>query len=339
MDERSLKALARLGAPVSDERGRAIERALVRSYRQRSRRRRTWTLVGVAGLLLASGWTAARLLESPSAPLAQAPAVLPGPPTDDGRRIRFADGSEITLLQPDSTVRPREVRDDRTVVELLGGSARFAVTSRPGRVFRVETDDVVVTVLGTRFTIERLGPRARVEVTEGSVEVAWSDGHARLRAGQAGLFPPVEALVDPASVVEAGERPRARRAERRDEVGALLASADSARLARRPLEAVGALRRVIAEHPRDERTPLAAFTLGNVLLHELERPEAAAESFARARALAPRGPLAESALVRTAEAHLRSGDRTAAAAAAADYLREYPRGGKARQMRRVAEAP
>jgi hypothetical protein len=56
----------------------------------------------------------------------------------------------------------------------------------------------------------------------------------------------------------------------------------------------------------DPRAPLAAFTLGRVLLRELARPREAAAAFAQARALAPRGPFVEDALAREVEAWLQA---------------------------------
>lgn len=82
----------------------------------------------------------------------------------------------------------------------------------------------------------------------------------------------------------------------RDVPEELLEAADVARWSGHPAEAVPLLERVT----RDPRAQLAAFTLGRVLLEELKRPADAANAFARARALAPRGPLAEDALFREA---------------------------------------
>ena len=89
--------------------------------------------------------------------------------------------------------------------------------------------------------------------------------------------------------------------------GELLADADRARLAGRFEDGASLLQRLIREHPGDQRAPLAAFSLGRILLGELRRPAEAAQAFARVRTLAPDGPLAEDALAREVEAWARAG--------------------------------
>jgi transmembrane sensor len=106
----------------------------------------------------------------------------------------------------------------------------------------------------------------------------------------------------------------------------LLAAADAARGEGRLDEAVTLLRRTIDEHGGDPRAPLAAFTLGRLLLTELGRPAEAAAAFARARALAPDGPLAEDALAREVEAWSQAHDPARARARAEEYVRRFPAG-------------
>ena len=109
----------------------------------------------------------------------------------------------------------------------------------------------------------------------------------------------------------------------------LLAAADTARSAGRRSESVALLRRLLSEHRDDARAPLAAFTLGRILLMELAQPGEAALAFAEVRALAPAGPFAEDALAREAEAWNRAGDPGRAAERAREYLRLYPYGRRA----------
>lgn len=117
----------------------------------------------------------------------------------------------------------------------------------------------------------------------------------------------------------------------REEVsaGTLLAAADRARLAGRFEEGAALLRRLVRDYPADQRAPLAAFSLGRLLLGELGRPAEAARAFARARALAPDGPLAEDALAREVEAWVRAKEHDRARARAAEYFRAYPGGRRA----------
>ncbi|MDX2015379.1 MAG: FecR domain-containing protein [Myxococcaceae bacterium] len=119
----------------------------------------------------------------------------------------------------------------------------------------------------------------------------------------------------------------------RDEPEDLLRAADVARLSGHAAAAVAPLERVIERFPADARAPLAAFTLGRVLLEDLGAFAGAATAFERARALSPKGPLAADALAREVEAHARAGAKTAALARAKEYLRTWPSGPRAAAVR------
>ena len=146
-----------------------------------------------------------------------------------------------------------------------------------------------------------------------------------------------QALLEPPAVspARAWQPSLAARDESRGQVAPvltaeyLLAAADTARSAGRRSESVVLLRRLLHEHRDDARAPLAAFTLGRILLMELARPGEAALAFAEVRALSPAGPLAEDALAREAEAWNRAGDSGKAAERAREYLRLYPYGRRA----------
>ncbi|MEO7092617.1 MAG: hypothetical protein ABI175_05150, partial [Polyangiales bacterium] len=84
----------------------------------------------------------------------------------------------------------------------------------------------------------------------------------------------------------------------------------------------------------DPRAPLAAFTLGRVLLEELGQPGQAAEAFAKARALGGAGPLAEDALAREVEAWWRAGATDKAHERAEEYVKVYPKGLRIRSVRK-----
>jgi transmembrane sensor len=108
--------------------------------------------------------------------------------------------------------------------------------------------------------------------------------------------------------------------------GELLAVSDDARRAGRPRAAVTSLRRLMERYPGDPRAPSAAFTLGWVLLTDLDRPREAAQAFSEAERIAPRGALAEDAAARVVEAWQKAGEPRRAAEAARRYLRVYPAG-------------
>jgi transmembrane sensor len=114
----------------------------------------------------------------------------------------------------------------------------------------------------------------------------------------------------------------------------LLLRADVARLSHHPAEALGPLTRFLARYADDPRAPLAAFTLGRVLLDDLGRPRDAAAAFRRAQELAPAGEMAQDALAREVEAWSRAGDEGAARERATAYLARYPQGRRLRSVRR-----
>lgn len=117
----------------------------------------------------------------------------------------------------------------------------------------------------------------------------------------------------------------------------LLLLADVARLSHHPADAVAPLSRLLREHATDPRAPLAAFTLGRVLLDELGRPREAAQSFLRVQELDPDGPLSQDALAREVEAWSRAGEAASARARALQYVQKYPAGRRLHSVRHFGE--
>jgi transmembrane sensor len=113
--------------------------------------------------------------------------------------------------------------------------------------------------------------------------------------------------------------------------GELMDAADAARLSGHPKKAVPILERVLADHPKSPEAPLAAYTLGK--LQAKRQPARAARAFAKARKLAPKGPLAEDALAHEVEALRAAGRESEAEARAAEYRAQYPGGRWASSMR------
>jgi transmembrane sensor len=267
--------------------------------------------------------------------------------------VRFTDGSAAKLADNGTQLRVEEDTPQRVVARLTGG-ARFDVVPNPTRTFEVRSGDVRVRVLGTAFSVRQVeAGRSRISVEHGRVHVAWLGGATLLADGQDGVFPPAaenepEAkAVDPSPQPSAG--PRTEKGWRelalkgdfdkayadldargkddvRDEPSDLMLAADVARLSSHPAQAVGPLRKLCDRYPRDKRAPVAAFTLGRVLLDDLGRASDAAAAFRKARTLWPSGPLAEDALAREAEACERSGRGERARALADEYLKRYPIG-------------
>jgi transmembrane sensor len=114
----------------------------------------------------------------------------------------------------------------------------------------------------------------------------------------------------------------------------LLAAADVARLSGHPKRAVPFLERVLTQFRRDPRAPVAAFSLGRILMTSLDSPAKAAQRFAEVRSLAPGGSLGEDALAREVEAWSLAGQLDRAHERAQEYVRLYPRGQRLSTVRK-----
>jgi transmembrane sensor len=333
--QRRIERAARHIEPAwSDDRSRTVERGLGRARRRRVIARAA--AVAIAALVVAAaGWRGYATWRS-----RRASSAAPAMASRAVELVRFADGSTAQPFDARSVVRPGAAQPGRVAAELERGGATFEVVRDPSRRFRVEAGDVAVEVLGTRFSVERLGERARVAVERGRVRVSWPAGAVELGAGESGIYPPEAPPADWRRLADDGDFDGAHRALERpgiilhDEPAELLAAADVARLSHHPSEALAPLAQVADGHPRDPRAPLAAFTLGRVLLDELGRPREAAQAFAHARALAPQGALAADALAREVEAWSRAGEPGRAREKALEYLRLDPHGSRLGAVKR-----
>lgn len=88
------------------------------------------------------------------------------------------DGSHVTL-NANTQIEIKYYRNQRHIA-LLKGEAIFEVQRDPERPFVVETDRLKVTVLGTRFAVNKLNKLERVSVDHGKVEVAAKDGAEKI---------------------------------------------------------------------------------------------------------------------------------------------------------------
>ena len=328
-------------------------------------RRRRAVVRGVSSLVAAVALVAGVWFFRPKAPASVASAAAsPSAVVSNAERdFALPDGSRVSLLSAGSRVEVLSQSAALVRTELGAGSARFDVRHDPSRVFEVESGDVKVRVLGTAFNMVREGSFTRVSVERGAVRIEWSGGQAFLSAGQAGLYPPLgaeqpDARTTPEPAAElagnvaeeaASWRKLAKRGAYvdafkalgpasksvRDEPSDLMLAADVARLSRHPGEATRFLSRVTDEFPRDKQAPLAAFTLGRVLLEDLGQPGRAADAFHRAQLLAPKGPLSSDALAREADAAQRAGQADRAKQLAQRYLEAYPDGPHAQRLRKL----
>jgi len=336
------------------------ERDVERVWQGLKRKRRRRAVAAATGVASVAAIAVLAMFVVPGRHAVVGPVVQSAPQSNVP--MRFADGSTaVSWGGPEASLVVVEDTPGRVVVALARGGARFDVVPRAERVLSVRAGAVTVTVLGTAFSVERVADRVGVTVTRGAVQVDWGAGSRRVAAGSDGWFPPLvvspAAAAEPAVVPanEAGPVRHKRKLAKEDgaapalpttppitappegepkappepDATRLLADADRARLAGRHEEGVALLRRLVREYPSDQRAPLAAFSLGRILLGDLHRPAQAAMAFARARALAPDGPLAEDALAREVEAWARAGDVDRARARGDEYLRVYPNGTRA----------
>lgn len=357
LDRPEREALGRLLAdelpePRAQRMWREIER------RTRPSRPPRWTLAfAVAAsvvVLVATGWLWSRRAESHE-PLALATGGTPSTleTSAAARSVAMADGSAIDL---DAGTRLEVLRnDDRSFVTALRrGTTTFDV--RPGgpRRWIVEAGLATIEVVGTRFTVRREPTSLTVRVERGAVLVRGErvpNGQARLGAGQSIALeapetreaPPQAAPTashepEPMHVAPAAEPHSAapaqpvRDAQAGDAVDALLAAADAARREGDRAKAVRLLERVVAEAPeKDPRRGLAALSLARLTVQS--DPERAATVLGESMGDMPAG-LAEDALARRVEAEARAGRRDEAARLAAEYLKRFPNGHRADDVRR-----
>ena len=387
--ERRKEALAHVVAPWDAARTERTLRALPTKRRKKRVRR------AVGGGLLAA------LLLGPALWLgiARHGATNDTLASNDTRQLRLADGSSVALLDTRTDVAVESVEAHLVALHLREGHARFEVSARAERVFRVRTAEVTVEVLGTIFDVEQREGRTRVSVTRGRVAVIWAEQRDVLVAGDERLFPPlasapphaaandsVPSKLAPATLDAARRAPtplsaqtslagaaktrRSPRALPHDEpsegtsatswrdhaeggdfksafplipktdtmetmsVSDLMLAADAARLSGHPRAALPFLGRVIDAFPEDARAPLAAFTLGGVLMHQLGLPREAEAAYGTARATTQSVALQQDALARQVEAASRAGDEALARKLAQEYLDQYPEGRRVNAVRR-----
>jgi transmembrane sensor len=318
--------------------------------RRRRRRARLRVAAGVTAMVLVAAGGLLWLRRAPVAP----PAIATRDPV-----LHFEDGSTATPTSADSLLS----KLDGASFELVRGGARMVAKPAPELVIRMHRGPMLIlSSRGAVFATDRIDDRLRVAVEDGEVRVGWGADSRVLGAGESGMFPP-----DPpppvAPLAGDDERPAPRHpkpkppepswrnlaregdydqayeamhrsAPPRDEPEELLLAADVARLSHHPAEALDPLGKIVRDHHDDARAPLAAFTLGRVLLDDLGRPREAADAFARAESLAPAGALFEDAVAREVEAWSRAGDTNRARARAEDYLKRFPDGRRQRAVRR-----
>lgn len=163
---------------------------------------RVWAVAGVfaaaASLLLWSRGTPSGTSEPQAAGTVPAAAValeqkLSLSSGDTSRQAALAGAALV--LAPHSTALASGSEESGWRVRLDGGQIDFAVEPRAGRPpFVVHAGDAEVSVVGTRFTVRRIGSSASVSVTEGRVKVAAGESQVLLGPGES--WPSAPAALD-----------------------------------------------------------------------------------------------------------------------------------------------
>jgi transmembrane sensor len=163
------RAMQRMSSPdsLSSLADEAEQHAfLAQENKRKNRQRRVGQLFLVSLLCIMSFVFHQQYLDWQATPVMQLAAQNPvgqiaHKTLDDGTRVTLSAKSDMEVTY---------YRHERHVL-LREGEAIFEVTKDPDRPFIVETDTARVTVLGTRFAVNRLDQLVRVSVDHGIVKV------------------------------------------------------------------------------------------------------------------------------------------------------------------------
>lgn len=117
--------------------------------------------------------------------------------------VTLPDGSVIELNT--DTVILADVTGEHRHVELLRGEAYFEIAHDPSRPFTIAVGDETVTVLGTKFSVQKLETGIEVMVTEGRVQIEERAAEVPLTyvaGGQRALTSAGSVLVEKQDVAE-----------------------------------------------------------------------------------------------------------------------------------------
>jgi ferric-dicitrate binding protein FerR (iron transport regulator) len=100
--------------------------------------------------------------------------------TGEGGRAVIVRGAEYVILAPKSRIRIAvpSAADQNTQISQAFGTAEFKVQKKATGTFGVKTPYLAAVVKGTEFNVTVSDAGARVQVTEGMVEVSTLDGGA-----------------------------------------------------------------------------------------------------------------------------------------------------------------
>ncbi len=153
-----------------------------------------WAAVGLGAAALAAALLLLVLRREPHVDrVAEEPSLIVTPV---GGSSRFTVADAVIDAGGDTSVEVKHEPGGATALLLARGSVDCDVAPKPGRApFRVLAGDVTVEVVGTRFSVTRLGASVRVDVTRGKVRVK-SRTEERLLVAGASWTPGVIAAAD-----------------------------------------------------------------------------------------------------------------------------------------------
>ncbi len=309
--------------------------------------------------------------------LASSQPIVPRQVESAPKGIELGDGSRALGLGGGSTLVLVSETETRVSFSLDSGKAWFDVKYSDTREVEVVIQDVRVVVSGTEFVVEIVDGYVHVWVHRGQAIVRSPDGERTLSKGEEFRFTARNAknvprqeevleapeTVDEKVPVPVREYDRAKPKEDGeiaksveavveegaiepeapventpvDGVGELWAKSDAARRSGQDVAAIRALATLVNEHAEDPRAALAAFTLGRLLVDSNRQHTTAARAFAKARKLAPNGPLVEDALFREIEAWYAANDKRRVKKRSEKYVRLFPKGRYRRQIQELLE--
>jgi hypothetical protein len=268
----------------------------------------------------------------------RAPTTMPSRVATAAAETELSVGDASIRLAPFSALYLHG--GDRGVGMILDrGQASFEVAPRMGRPpFVVDAGAVRVTVVGTGFTVTRLGDGAIVDVRHGVVEVLADGRRALVRAGESwdaeGVHPTVTAATAAAALPTAPTAgpPTAGPAT------AGPPAAGPAPLTEAPAPAIAAAPPT-PRAPRHVEPPAPAVDgkAAYAAAAALEASDPAAALAAYQALAARRGPWAANGLYAAARLAFERGDHGRARTLAQRYLRAYPQGSNAADARTLLE--
>jgi len=192
-----------VGDPFTEAEWNKVKQDVLRKVRYRKIQRRSLKVL-TSGVVIGAallGWKtysgAQRASDGNAIPKAVAGVPVPSvqaasapiAPNVGPCTVRFPDGSAVNLADNWSTLTSHGATSDHVDVELVSGTGRFDIVPDSTRHFRVRAGSVLLDVIGTVFTLVKLGEQVSVTVERGSVHLLSPGSNTFVTEGQVGIYP------------------------------------------------------------------------------------------------------------------------------------------------------